>query len=469
MQVAPKAGGCNAKIRSSRIQPSGAVKKKRQTQQSELERILQLVLDSARERGASSAEAELGTGSGLFVTVRNGEVETVEHQRDKGLDVTVYLCRRKGSASTSDFSDKALAETVAAACAIAEYASEDPCAGLVDPEYLAGELPDLDLYHPWDLSPEQGIALAAECEQCARDADARITNSDGTIASTYSGAHLYGNSHGFIGGWNWSNHGIDCTVIAESAAGMQRDGWYTKARDIVDLEDLRSVGRQAAKRTTSRLGARRLSTRTAPVIFEAPVAGGLFASFATAISGGALYRKASFLLDTLGKQVFADHIRVHEEPHLKKGMGSAPFDSDGMATRARDLVKDGILLGYVLSAYSARKLGMEPTGNAGGIHNLIVEPGHEDLPALIKTLHSGLLITDLIGFGVNQVTGDYSRGASGFWIERGELQYPVEEITVAGNLKEMYRRIVAIGNDVDRRGNIQTGSILLENMTIAGE
>jgi len=448
---------------------STAIKSRHRPRSGNIEAVLRRTLDAARGRGATAAEAEVGAGSGLSVTVRNGEVETVEHQADKGLNITVYMGRRKGSAGTTDFSDKALADSVAAACTIAEYASEDPCAGLIDPAYLAGAIPDLDLHHPWELAPEQAIALATECEQHARDADPRLTNSDGTMVSTYSGSHLYGNSHGFIGGWQWSSHSFDCTMIAESGGGMQRDGWFTRARDHLDLEDPRSLGRQAAARTTARLGARRLSTRSAPVIFEAPVADGLFGAFVTAISGAALYRKASFLLGRLGTPVFADHLRIHEEPFLKKGMGSTPFDNDGMATRARDLVRDGVLQGYVLSAYSARKLGMAPTGNAGGVHNLIVEHGGKDLPALLKAMDTGLLVTDLIGFGVNQVTGDYSRGAAGFWVQGGKIQYPVEEITVAGNLADMYRRIVEVGSDVDRRGNIQTGSVLIENLTIAGE
>ena len=453
----------------SKHMSSSTVKKKYGPRPAAAERILQQVLEAARLRGATAAEAEVGTGSGLSVTVRNGDVETVEHQADKGLSVTVYMNRRKGSAGTTDFSDAALMDTVAAACTIAEYASEDACAGLIDSSHLANKIPDLDLHHPWALEPEPAIALATECEQHARDADPRLTNSDGTQVSTYSGTHLYGNTHGFLGGWNWSSHSLDCAMIAEAAGKMQRDGWYTRARDHVDLEDPRSLGRQAAARTAARIGARRLTTRAAPVIFEAPVADGLFGAFVSAISGAALYRKASFLLDRLGTPVFAEHMRLHEEPHLKKGMGSAPFDNDGMGTCRRDLVRDGVLLGYVLSAYSARKLGMAPTGNAGGVHNLIVDFGTKDLPGLLKTMDTGLLITDLIGFGVNQVTGDYSRGASGFWVERGEIQYPVEEITVAGNLKEIYRHIVEVGNDVDPRGNIQTGSVLIEELTIAGE
>jgi PmbA protein len=433
-----------------------------------LKEVLLRVLDLAGRRGAGAAEVDLGSGHGLSVTVRNGDVETIEHQRDKGLSVTVYLGRRKGSASTTDFGDTALAQTVEAACTIAGYASEDDCAGLLEPRYLAREIPDLDLSHPWEISPEEAIALARQCEAEAKRTDARITNSEGAVLGTYSGTHLYGNSHGFIGGWDWTSHSLDCNVIAGDGATMQRDGWYTKARDPLQLEDPRAVGRRAAERTVARLGARRLPTRKVPVIFEAPLAAGLFASFVTAISGAALYRKASFLQDSLGHAVFAPHLDIREEPHLRKALGSAPFDADGMATRPRDLVSAGTVMGYVLSAYSARKLGMEPTGNGGGVHNIIVGHGDLDLAGLIREMWTGLLVTDLIGFGINQVTGDYSRGASGFWVENGEIRRPVEEITIAGNLKDMYRGIMAVGSDVDRRGNFQTGSLLIDGMTVAG-
>ena len=431
--------------------------------------LIQRVLDEAKVQGATAAESDVGAGTGLSVTVRLGEVEKIEHERDKGLGVTVYMGKRKGSASTSDFSDRALRETVKAACDIASYASEDSCAGLIDKELIAQEIPELDLHHPWPISPEQAIDIAIECENCARNYDQRINNSDGCMVSTYSGIHSYGNTHGFANGWKWSSHTIDCTMIAEHAGKMQRDGWYSKCRDHNDLQNIKDIGTEAARRTVQRLGARKLSTRSVPVIFEAPVASGLFSAFITAISGGSLYRRASFLLDKLGEQIFSDHMHIHEQPHLRKALGSAPFDNDGVATRPRDIVKDGILQGYVLSGYSARKLGMQTTGNAGGVHNLIIEPGKETLNDLIKQMDTGLLITDMIGFGVNQVTGDYSRGASGFWIENSEIQFPVEEITVAGNLKDMYQHIVAIGNDIDRRGNILTGSVLIENMTVAGE
>ena len=360
------------------------------------------------------------------------------------MSVTLYLNGQKGNSSTSDFSEAALQNSVEAAFNIAKHASRDECAGLVEADLMAKEVPDLDLYHPWSISPEAAIEMAIECEQKAFDQDKRITNSDGTSVSTYSGISLYGNTHGFIDGWNWSSHTIDCTVIAEDKNGKQRDGWYSKTRDYRELQTISEISAEAAKRTVSRLGSRKLSTRQAPVIFEAPVASGLFSAFITAISGGSLYRRASFLLDKKGKQVFADHINIKEQPHIKKALGSAPFDNDGVATRERDIVKNGILQDYVLSGYSARKLGLQTTGNAGGVHNLVIEPGKDNLETMIKNMETGLLITDMIGFGVNQVTGDYSRGASGFWVENGELAYPVEEITVAGNLVDMYKKIITM-------------------------
>lgn len=435
----------------------------------DLAAVLDDALRAAADCGATSAEADIGSGRGLSVSVRQGEPENVEHQRDKALSLTVYVDQRKGTASTTDFSPAAVRETARSACEIARHASPDPCAGLIDAGYLARTIPDLDLLHPWDISPDDAIDIAVACEREALGTDRRITNSDGALVSTYSGSHWYANSHGFRGGWDWSTHSIDCAVIAGSGDNMQREGWYTKHRNPAQLEQARAVGRQAAERTVARLGARRLSTRRAPVIFEAPVAGGLFSAFIGAISGGALYRKASFLLDRLDSEVFARHVRIHEEPHLPCALGSAPFDSDGMATRPRDLVSAGVLRGYVLSAYSARKLGLQPTGNGGGVHNVVVDPGTQDLAGLLRTMGTGLLVTDLIGFGVNQVTGDYSRGASGYWIENGAVAFPVEEITVAGNLLEIYRNIAAVGTDVDRRGNILTGSVLVEGMTIAGE
>ena len=427
------------------------------------------VLASAKRQGASAAEVDIGTGQGLSVTVRNGEVETIEHQRDKGMGITVYFGGRKGSANTTDFSDQALDAAVQAACTIARNMGEDPCAGLIDPRYIAREVPDLDLCHPWDITPEQAIAITTECEAVALQTDKRIVNADGTSLHTYQGIHIYGNTHDFIDGWAWSNHSLQCVMIAAQDGNMQRDGWYTRARDREGLQDRLELGRYAAQRALDRLGARKLPTTSVPVIFEAPAARGLLSTFISAISGGALYRNSSFLLDSIGKKIFSDHITISEQPHIAGGPGSAPFDNDGMATRDRELVTAGVLNGYLLSAYSARKLGMQPTGNAGGVHNLIISHGDSSLQELIREMHKGLLITDTIGFGVNNVTGDYSKGVSGFWIENGEIKFPVEEITVAGNLKDMYRQVIQVGNDIDRRGNIQTGSILIENMMIAGD
>ncbi len=430
--------------------------------------VIAQILEAARHQGASAAEAALTLGTGLSVTVRMGEVETVEHHRAKDLGVTVYLGHRKGSASTSDLGSAAIRETVAAACGIARHASEDEFAGLVESELMARDIPDLDLYHPWELAPEQAIVLANECERAARAKDPRIRNSEGATVSAHAGVYAYGNSHGFRGAWASTRGSISCTVIAEDASGMQRDHWYTLSCNPRDLEAPAQVGEIAASRALRRLGARRLATQSMPVLFEAAIARSLFAHFINAISGGNLYRKTSFLLDHLDRQVFAEHVNIEEQPHLKQALGSAPFDNDGVATTARTLVTSGVLEGYVLSGYSARKLGLRPTGNAGGVHNLIVHPGSLDREGLLNRMGTGLLVTELMGFGVNLVTGDYSRGASGFWVERGEIQFPVEEITIAGNLREMFLSVVEIGRDVDERGNIRTGSVLIESMTVAG-
>lgn len=438
-------------------------------QADELKNLVRDILDEAKRQGASAAEANVSVGQGLAVTVRLGEVETVEHTRDQGLGITVYFGHQSGSASTSDFSPQAVRETVRAACTIAKYTAEDRYSGLADADRLAREIPELDLYHPWSITLDAAIEQARACEAAAREADARIGNSEGATLNKSDGIEVYGNSLGFIAGLPTSRHNLSVSVIAQDASGMQRDYWYTVARDPQDLESAAAVGRRAAARTVQRLGARKLKTCQVPVLYEAPVAASLLSHFIGAIRGTALYRGSSFLLDALGKPVFADKVQIREEPHIKKALGSAPFDNEGVATRARDLVKGGVLQGYVLDTYSARKLGMTTTGNAGGVHNLSIAPGSDDLPALIKRLHKGVLVTELIGFGVNNVTGDYSRGAAGFWVENGEIQYPVEEITIAGNLKDMYRGLVAVGRDVDVRGNMRTGSILIDRMTVAGD
>ncbi|HYA37139.1 MAG TPA: metalloprotease PmbA [Candidatus Methylomirabilis sp.] len=437
---------------------------------SQLTAAVEFSLAEAKKSGATAAEAGANISQGLSVTVRLGEVETVEHTRDKGLGLTVYFGQRTGSASTTDMRLEALRDTVRAACAIARYTAEDDCAGLADPGRLAKYFPDLDLYHRWHPDMPQAIELARTAESNAREADPRITNSEGASLSTHEGLEIYGNSHGFLGSQASTRHSLSLSVIAQDQGGMQRDYWYTVARDPRQLESPAGVGREAARRTLRRLGGRQLSTRECPVIFEAPIASSLLSHFVNAVRGSSLYRQASFLLDSLGKPVFAGYVRIHEQPHLAGALGSAAFDGEGVATQARDLVRGGVLQGYVLDSYSARKLKMATTGNAGGVHNLTIDPGPEslDLGKLLKRMHTGLLVTELIGFGVNIVTGDYSRGAAGFWVENGEIRYPVEEITIAGNLREMYRQLLAVGNDVDTRGNLRSGSILIENMTVAG-
>ncbi|NOT68131.1 MAG: metalloprotease PmbA [Methylophilaceae bacterium] len=423
----------------------------------------------AKAAGASHAEAEINLGFGQNVSVRLNETETIEYNRDKGVSVSVYFGQQRGNASTSDLSPQALQETVQAACNIARYTAQDAFCGLADPELLATTFPELDLHHPWPISVEQAIELAKECEAAARDVDSRITNSEGASVSTYEGLFAYANSLGFSGGYPSSRHGFSCSVIAEDGENMQRDYWYSSARSAEDLDSAQFVGRRAGERTVRRIGCQRIKTTQVPVLFEASLASGLISSLVGAISGGSLYRKSSFLLDSLGKQIMSPLVNITEQPHLKRGLASSPFDNEGVATKARTLVENGVLQGYMLSSYSARKLGMVSTGNAGGNHNLIVSHGDLDFNGLLKTMGTGLVVTELLGQGVNMVTGDYSRGAAGFWVENGVIAFPVEEITIAGNLKEMFRQIVAIGNDVLVQGSKQTGSILIERMTVASE
>ncbi|MBK1700886.1 metalloprotease PmbA [Thiococcus pfennigii] len=426
------------------------------------------ILTEAARQGATAAEAAVSTRAGLEVAVRLGEVETIEHTRDNGLGVTVYFGHRKGSASTSDLSPAALREAVAAACAIARYTEEDPYAALADAERMAGAIPDLDLYHPWAITAEDAIALAVACEDAARSHDPRITNSEGASLSSHWGLQVYGNSHGFIGGYPTTRHGLSCAVIGEADGGMQRDYWWSTARAPQDLEEAAAIGRRAAERTLARLGARPIATRQAPVLFQAEVAAGLLRQLIGAIQGASIYRRASFLLDRLGEPVFPSFVHIHERPLLPRGLASAPFDGDGVATADKDLVRDGILQTYVLDSYAARKLGMETTGNAGGVRNLAIDMGELDRPALLREMGTGLLVTELMGHGVNLVTGDYSRGAAGLWIEGGEVKHPVEEVTIAGNLAEMFAGLVAVGNDCDFPGSTRTGSWLIDRMTIAG-
>ena len=434
----------------------------------ELERIAAVVLDAARKGGATAAETDVSQGVGQSVTVRKGEVETIAYNRDKGVSVTVYLGRRRGHASSADFSDASIRDTVGKALAIARYTAEDPCAGLADADRLARGWPDLDLYHPWNLTVDDAIELGREAEAAALAVDRRLTNSEGASVSRGESEFVYANSLGFSGGYRSSRHHIDVSVIGEDKDGMQRDFWYTAARSPQDLQRADEVGRAAGERTARRLGARPLATIECPVLFEAPEASDLIGAFVQAVSGGSLYRKSSFLLDSLGQEIFAPHLSIREEPHLPRGRGSAPFDAEGVATSPRDVVERGVVRGYFLGSYSARKLGMSTTGNAGGSHNLVVSHGDDDLAALMRRMGRGLLVTEQLGQGVNAVTGDFSRGAAGFWVEGGEIAHPVEEVTIAGNLREMFRDIVAIGRDVDRRGARHTGSILVGRMTVGG-
>jgi len=437
--------------------------------QAHLERIVEDLLAEAGRRGASAAEAAAGTSTGLEARVRLGAVETLEHTRTNGLGITVYLGNRKGSANTSNLDPTAVRDTVAAARAIASHTQSDPCAGLAVPQRMATRIPDLDLFHPWDLRVEAAIDLALECEAAARAVDARIANSEGAAVTSHTGVHVYGNSHGFIGGYPSSRHGLSCAVVGREGTSMQCDHWWDSARCAADLASAGAIGRRAGERTLARLGARRLSTRKAPVLFSAELVAGLMRRLTHAITGSSIYRRESFLLDHLDRKIFPDFIHIREEPLLRRGLGSTPFDDEGVATAPKDLVADGMLRTYLLDAYSARRLGMDTTGNAGGVHNLQIELGTMDRDALIREMDTGLFVTELIGSGVNPVTGDYSRGAAGFWVEDGEIRFPVEEITIAGNLKRMFQGLVAVGNDCDFAGSTRTGSWLIDRMTIAGE
>lgn len=440
----------------------------------ELDTLVELagdILARCARHGASQAEVSISSDRGLSATVRLGEVETIERQRDRGVGITVYFGQRKGSASTADLDAGSVETSIEQACAIARFTEPDPAAGLGDPARMArGELPDLDLWHPWALEAGEAVELARACEAAGLAVDPRLDNSDGASVQTGESLGVYANSHGFVGPERTTRHSISCVLVASDDNGMQRDYWYDSTRAREDLADPALIGRRAAERTLARLGARPLSTRSCPVLFAPELARGLIGHFVGAVSGGALYRKASFLLDQLGKPVFADGIDIVERPFLRRGHASATFDGDGIATADSDLVRDGVLQRYVLGSYSARKLGLQSTGNAGGIHNLQVaarEPGG-DFARMLTRLGNGLLVTELMGQGVNTVTGDYSRGAAGFWVEGGAIAYPVEEITIAGNLRDMYRQIVAIGSDVDPRSHILTGSILIERMMVAG-
>lgn len=426
------------------------------------------VLKLAKQLGASAADVSVGTDQGFSTNVRMGKVETLEYNRNKSLAVTVYFGQRTGSASSSDTSPEAIKSTVEAACNIAKFTQEDDCAGLASSELMAYDYPDLDLCHPWELTPEQAIEQAIECEAVGLEADKRITNSEGATISTNTSYSVYANSHGFTGAYATSRQYASCVLVAGQEDTMERDYYYTTARDAADLLPLSEVAKKAAERTVRRLGAEQLKTQRLPVIFSADLARGLLGAFISAIKGSNIYRGASFLVDHVGKQVFPEFVTIGQQPHLKKALGSAPYDAEGVATQNRVMIQDGWLQSYVLGSYSARKLGVQTTGNAGGVFNLSINSGEHDLNGLLKQMGTGILVTELIGHGTNLVTGDYSQGAWGFWVENGEIQYPFDEVTIAGNLAEMFKGLVAVGSDVDRRGSVHSGSWLIDGMTIAG-
>ncbi len=438
----------------------------------QFEALVDSALAHAKHLGASNAAAEASEGTGLSVSVRKGELENVERNRDKSLGVTVYLGHRRGNASTSDFSPAAVERTVQAAYDIARFTAEDPFADLPDASLIAQEQRDLDLFHPWTISSEQAAELALRCEAAAMGVDRRITNSEGAGVSAQQSHFFSAHTHGFRGGYASSRHSMSVAPIAGKGDDMQRDHWYSSMRHPDDLAAPEAVGRYAAERALSRLHSRKIPTTSCPVLFEAPLAAGLLGSLVHALSGGALYRKSSFLLDSLGKPVLPAHMQVHEDPFVMRGKGSSPFDDEGVKTQARPIIQDGRVEGYFLSSYSARKLGMTTTGNAGGSHNLVLSSkltqAQDDLDAMLEKLGTGLFVIELMGQGVNYVTGDYSRGASGFWVEKGQIAFPVQEITIAGNLKDMLMGITAVGADSYNYGAKTVGSVLINRMKVAG-
>jgi len=436
--------------------------------QQELEALVQMALDEAQRLGVDQAEVAVSHDIGLFATARLGDVENLEYTNDRGVGITVYKNRCKGSASTSDFSPESIREVVRKASTFATYTAEDQHSGLADAELMCVDIRDLDLDHQWPIDSADAIAMAIACEKKALDYDPRINNSEGATVSTSRGTRAYGNTHGFVGSYAKSSHSINCVVLGSENGEMQRDYHYSAARDPADLESVDYIGEVAARRTVSRLGARKIKTTKAPVLFIPELARGFIGHAIGAISGGAQYRRASFLLDASGEKIFPDFLSIHERPHLPKAMASAPFDGEGVGTYDRDIVADGILTGYVLGSYAARRLGMQTTANAGGPQNLIVPGTSGNLSSLIKEMGTGLVVEELIGQGVNAVTGDYSRGVVGQWVENGEIQYTVHEVTIAGNLRDLYGRIAAIGTDQDLRGGIRCGSLLVEEMTVAG-
>jgi PmbA protein len=436
---------------------------------SRLKQVVEDLLHEARHQGADAAEAGVSAQTGLSVTVRLGETETIEHTSDNGLGITVYFGHRKGSANTTDLRPDAIRESVAAACRIAKHTSEDPAAGLADADRMARDVPDLDLYHPWDLDADEATGIARDCEDAARAVDPRISNSEGATLYTQRSSFIYGNSHGFVGGYPTTRHSLSCAVIAAQGDEMQRDYWYDSGRLPAELAEPAAIGRRAAERTLARLDGRQLGTRECPVLFRADVAPSLLRSLFGAIRGHAVYRKSTFLLDQVGEQIFPDWVRISEDPLLPRGQASAPFDNEGVATGYRDLVADGVLQGYLLDSYSARKLGLQSTASAGGVRNAGIASSGQSFDELLREMDHGVVVTELMGQGTNPVTGDYSRGAAGFWVENGAIQYPVDEITVAGNLKDMFRQLVAVGSDNDIPGSIDTGSWLIERMTVGGD
>ncbi len=436
--------------------------------QQELEALVRMALEEATEQGVDQAEVAASHDLGLSATARLGDVENLEYTNDRGLGITVYKNQCKGNASTSDISPDSIREAVLKACAFATYTAEDPHSGLADADLMCTEVRDLDLDHAWALDSADAIAMAIDCEKSGLEHDARINNSEGATVATNRSARAYGNTHGFVGSYTKSSHSMSCVVLAGDSGDMQRDYYYSAARDPGDLESTRHIGEMAAQRTVSRLGAHKIKTTKIPVLFTPELARGFIGHAIGAIAGGAQYRRASFLLDAVGEKIFPDFVSILERPHLPKGMSSASYDGEGVATYDRDIVTDGVLASYVLGSYSARRLGLQSTANAGGTQNLIVPGNSGDLESLIKEMGTGLIVEELIGQGVNAVTGDYSRGVVGQWVENGEIKHAVHEVTIAGNLRDLYQRIAAIGNDPDVRGGIRCGSLLVEEMTVAG-
>lgn len=436
--------------------------------QEQLQQLIDDALRYARQQGADAADAVISSELGFSVSARKADVEEVEYHQEQGFSISLYRQQRTTSVSSTELKPAAIRQLIDKALSMIRYTDQDQYAGLPDKELLAMTYPDLDLYHEWAITPEQAGRLAVECDGVAQAQDSRITDSEGASVSTYKGMYVYGNTDGFAGGYKSSRHYISCGVVAKDNADMQRDSEYTSARNPADLQDVSVVAKQAAAKTLKRLNPRQLKTQQCPVIFHATEAKGLLGAFIGAISGGNLYRKTTFLLDHMGKQVFPEHVHIYQQPHLAAAVGSRPFDHEGVRTERRDYIKDGVLQSYVLGSYSARRLGLQSTGNAGGVFNLSISTSAMNLQQLLKEMGTGLLVTELIGQGVRLMTGDYSRGAAGFWVENGEIQYPVSEITIAGNLRDMYQGLVAVGNDVDLRGNVRTGSIWINQMTVAG-